>query len=118
MLSQSLLYSYLQYSQTIDMPSDAQRIQKVKLLVDRGYAHRVLLSQDIHTKHRLVRLYNCTMHHCSNTVQVRYGGHGYSHILECIVPKMKDRGIPEDVVKSIITDNPRKWLTFLKIYYF
>ena len=46
-------------------------------------------------------------------VQVRYGGHGYGHILDCIVPKMKDRGIPEDVVKSIITDNPRKWLTFV-----
>ena len=36
------------------MPSDAQRIQKVKLLYDNGYADRVFLSQDVHTKHRLV----------------------------------------------------------------
>lgn len=39
----------------IDMPSDAQRVQKVKTLVEAGYAHRVMLSHDIHTKHRLVR---------------------------------------------------------------
>ena len=36
------------------MPSDAQRIQKVKLLVEAGYTERVLLSHDIHTKHGLV----------------------------------------------------------------
>ena len=46
---------HVQYSKTTDMPSDAQRIQKVKLLIDKGYGHRILLSQDIHTKHRLVR---------------------------------------------------------------
>lgn len=80
----------------IDMPSDAQRVQKVKTLVEAGYAHRVMLSHDIHTKHRLV---------C-------YGGHGYAHILEHIVPKMVDRGISRDVVMEILTDNPRRWLTF------
>ena len=36
------------------MPSDAQRIQMVKLLVESGYKERLFLSQDIHTKHRLV----------------------------------------------------------------
>ena len=45
---------YLQFYASIDMPSDAQRIQKVKLLLDNGHASKVLLSQAIHTKHRLV----------------------------------------------------------------
>ncbi len=36
------------------MPSDAQRVQKVKLLVDNGFADRVMVSHDIHTKIRLV----------------------------------------------------------------
>ena len=36
------------------MPSDAQRIQKVKLLADNGYADRVVVAHDMHLKHRLV----------------------------------------------------------------
>jgi len=43
-----------QFSTTRDMPSDAERIQKVKLLIDAGYTNRVLMAHDIHTKHRLV----------------------------------------------------------------
>ena len=45
----------LQFNGKIDFPSDAQRIEKVKLLVDNGHVKQVVLSHDIHTKHRLVR---------------------------------------------------------------
>ena len=45
--------------------------------------------------------------------QVAYGGHGYGHLLENVVPKMKDRGISEDIISSMITDNPQQWLTFV-----
>ena len=38
----------------VDMPSDAQRIQWVKFLLEQGYRDRLLIAQDIHTKHRLV----------------------------------------------------------------
>ena len=38
----------------VDMPSDAQRIQRIKWLVDEGYGQRVTVGHDIHTKHRLV----------------------------------------------------------------
>lgn len=33
------------------------------------------------------------------TPQVKYGGHGFAHILEHIVPKMKERGISEEDIK-------------------
>ena len=49
--------SWLQLATEVDMPSDAQRIQHVKALVDSGYSHRILLSQDMHSKHRLVSVY-------------------------------------------------------------
>lgn len=52
---------YTQWSAVVDFPSDAEKIQKVKLLVDNGYAHRILMSHDIHTKHRLVRLLMLTI---------------------------------------------------------
>lgn len=46
--------SLYQLNMECDMPSDAQRMQKIVYLVNEGYEDRVLMSHDIHTKHRLV----------------------------------------------------------------
>ena len=45
-----------QLSSAADMPSDAQRIQRIKVLIDNGFADKILISHDIHTKVRLVSL--------------------------------------------------------------
>lgn len=47
--------SWYQLNSTVDMPSDAQRVDRLKLLADHGKLERILVSHDIHTKHRLVR---------------------------------------------------------------
>ncbi|CAL1538072.1 unnamed protein product [Lymnaea stagnalis] len=88
--------SHYQLNDAVDMPSDAQRINAIKTLLHEGYEDRVVVSHDIHTKHRLMK----------------YGGHGYSHILLNIVPKMLDRGITQDQVDKIIKHNPQTWLQF------
>ncbi|KAM9440061.1 N-acetyltaurine hydrolase-like [Clarias gariepinus] len=80
----------------IDMPSDSQRVQTLAFLVKEGYEDRIVISHDIHTKNRLTK----------------YGGHGYSHILKNIVPKMLSRGISQKQVDKILIDNPKQWLTF------
>ena len=36
------------------MPSDAQRLDRIKALMDAGYEDWITVGQDIHTKHRLV----------------------------------------------------------------
>lgn len=41
------------------MISDAQRIERVKYFRDNKKLDRVLLSHDIHTKHKLVRINPC-----------------------------------------------------------
>lgn len=46
--------SYYELSAEFDMPNDATRIAQIKALVDSGYADRITVSHDIHTKHRLV----------------------------------------------------------------
>jgi len=38
------------------MPNDAQRLYLVQQLIEAGFSHRVLMSQDIHSKHRMVRI--------------------------------------------------------------
>lgn len=65
-------------------------------LVKEGYEDKIVVAHDIHTKNRLTK----------------YGGHGYSHILNNIVPKMLMRGISQHQVDKILIDNPKCWLTF------
>ena len=79
-----------------DMPSDAQRIDAVKRLVSEGYGDRIVIAHDICTKHRLVR----------------YGGHGYAHILKNIVPRMRQRGLSDQDVHSMVVANPARILAF------
>uniref|UniRef100_A0A3Q3N011 N-acetyltaurine hydrolase n=1 Tax=Mastacembelus armatus TaxID=205130 RepID=A0A3Q3N011_9TELE len=80
----------------VDMPSDNQRVQTLAMLLKEGYEDKLLMAHDIHTKNRLTK----------------YGGHGYSHILKNIVPKMLTRGITQHQVDKILIDNPKHLLTF------
>lgn len=47
--------SYYQLNPPTDMPSDAQRLDKIVKLIENGKVEKILMSHDIHTKHRLVR---------------------------------------------------------------
>ncbi len=80
----------------IDLPSDAQRLDFIKGIADGGYSDKIVIGQDIFTKHRLVR----------------YGGHGYGHIFENIVPKMRRKGFSNDVIRAITVGNPARILAF------
>ncbi|XP_046884260.1 phosphotriesterase-related protein [Hypomesus transpacificus] len=84
------------YNLEVDMPSDSQRVKTLAFLVKEGYEDRIVVAHDIHTKNRLTK----------------YGGHGYSHILKNIVPKMLTRGINQNQVDKILIENPKHWLTF------
>ena len=80
----------------LDMPSDAQRLDFIKRIADEGYGDKVVIGQDICTNHRLAR----------------YGGHGYGHILENIVPRMRRKGFSDDAVEAITVGNPARILAF------
>lgn len=88
--------SHFQNNENFDFLSDAQRIQEIKLLIKHGYEDRIVIAHDVHTRHRLLK----------------YGGHGYGHILENVVPKMLSRGITQEVIEKILIDNPKRWLAF------
>lgn len=81
---------------TMDTPNDAQRIVFIKRLIDEGYGSRIVIAQDICTKHRTVK----------------YGGLGYAHILENVVPRTHEAGISEDAVKKLLVQNPARLLAF------
>ncbi|XP_072947445.1 phosphotriesterase-related protein isoform X2 [Epargyreus clarus] len=90
--------SYYQLCPDVDMPSDAQRLEMVRQLVNEGKTDRVLMSHDIHTKHRLIA----------------YGGHGYSHIINNILPRMKSKGFSQKIIDRITIENPAEWLSMNK----
>lgn len=81
----------------IDMPNDAIRIDNLMKLIEAGYRDKLLISQDICTKIHLTR----------------YGGEGYYHILENVLPLMKRKGMSDDDIETLVVKNPARILTFL-----
>ena len=80
----------------IDMPSDAQRLDFIRRLIAEGHQDRIVVGHDVFSKHRLTA----------------YGGHGYGHVLENIVPRMRKRGMTEESIRAIVIDNPARVLAF------
>ncbi|XP_072044261.1 N-acetyltaurine hydrolase-like [Amphiura filiformis] len=88
--------SNYQMSPDIDFLSDAQRIAFFQDLLAEGYEDKMVMSHDIHRKCQLMK----------------YGGHGFSHILLNVIPKMLRKGITQNQIDKITIQNPRRWLTF------
>jgi phosphotriesterase-related protein len=78
-------------------PSDTWRAESVCDLIDRGYASQLVFGQDVYTKAQ----------------RRKYGGYGYGHLLENIVPMLKSRGVEQEVLDQILIDNARDVLTFV-----
>jgi len=77
-------------------PCDRERIEQIIELIDAGYLNQILISQDICMKHLLLR----------------YGGHGFAHILRNIVPQMLVRGITREQIHTLTVENPKRVLQF------
>ncbi len=88
--------SYYPPEPSIDMPSDATRIDDIAWIASDGYGDRVVVAQDICSKDRLLK----------------YGGHGYFYVLAHIVPRMRARGFNEAAIRQVVVGNPAAALTF------
>ena len=84
------------YPINLDLPNDSQRINELMQLIDEGYLSQLLISHDIWTKTQC-----CT-----------YGGWGYAHILNNVVPVMLAKGITREQIRIIMVDNPRRMFAF------
>ncbi|XP_064652011.1 phosphotriesterase-related protein-like isoform X1 [Lineus longissimus] len=81
---------------SFNMPDDDEKVRRVKHLCDEGFEDKITVGHDHHSKHSLMK----------------YGGHGFSHILLNIVPKMLKVGITQQQIDKILIHNPKEWLTF------
>ncbi len=87
---------YLMSTEGIFLPSDNERIWTLKEQIRRGNLAHILISQDVAFKICLTR----------------WGGHGYAHILENIVPRLRSEGITEEQIQTILVENPRRFLSW------
>ena len=82
---------YYYADQDAQSPSDEDNARGILALVEKGYADRVLMSQDVFLKMMLTR----------------YGGFGYAHVLRHFVPRLRRHGLDEAVIRRMLTDNPK-----------
>jgi phosphotriesterase-related protein len=65
-------------------------------LAKAGFADRILLSQDV----------------CHKIELKKYGGTGYSYVLEFVLPQLRRLGVTESDIHKIMVENPRRVLAF------
>jgi phosphotriesterase-related protein len=78
------------------MISDEQRARNVAEIVRAGRVGQVTLSMDI----------------CSNSQMHAHGGHGYDHLLTTFVPLLRDAGVSDPDIRTMLVENPRQILAF------
>ena len=78
------------------LPSDGEKIEAVKRQVDLGNLDRLLVSGDM----------------CFKICFRQWGGWGYSHIPEHVVPRLRQAGLSAEQVHQITVENPARALSF------
>ena len=81
---------------TSGMIDDAQRARNVAQVVQAGRVAQVVVSMDI----------------CANSQLQARGGHGFDHLLRAFVPLLREAGVGEDDLRTILVDNPQRILAF------
>lgn len=73
---------------------DLERANMLAVLVKRGYAKQILISNDI----------------CLKSMLSGYGGNGYMHLMRHVVPMLLDVGLTEGDIQTIFVNNPANFL--------
>ena len=79
----------------ISYQPDEVRVRLVLALLEAGHAERILLSNDISRESYLRDR----------------GGVGYSHLFRSFLPELREAGVDERTVRTIVEDNPKRFLT-------
>jgi len=78
--------------QGVQCPSDEENARHIMELCNSGFSDQILMSQDIFLK-SLLRA---------------YGGPGFGHLLQYFVPRLRRHGANDDLIKQLMTKNPRR----------
>ena len=90
--------SYFAWELPLDMPTDSRRVRLLRWLADEGFGDSLVVSHDVYFKDKLAR----------------WGGMGYSHIVENVVPLMRRQGMAERMIQALLVDTSRRLLTIAR----
>jgi len=76
------------------LPCDGERIKAILAQIKKGNIEKILISTDI----------------CMKIFLTKWGGYGYSHIINHIIPRMLQAGITQEQIDIMTIENPRKLL--------
>jgi phosphotriesterase-related protein len=78
-------------------PGDDQQVPMVMALIQAGFAENLMFSADASSANQTKR----------------GGGPGYAKTFTVFVPKVKAAGASDEVLHTIMVDNPRRFLAFI-----
>jgi predicted metal-dependent phosphotriesterase family hydrolase len=79
----------------VDEAVEPRIIRLLMELLERGYASQILLSQSVGMAMQLKA----------------FGGNGYIYLQEQFLPRLRERGVPEDQIDQMTVGNPRRLLS-------
>lgn len=82
--------SYYAFNPDARRPNDRTRVEWLMELIDHGHRHQLLVSQDI----------------CQKVYLSKFGGPGYVHILQNVLPLMRRMGMTEADITAVTRTNP------------
>jgi phosphotriesterase-related protein len=89
-------YPHIYLGRLLQLRSDLEYIDDIVQLISDGYLDHILIAHDI----------------CFKDFLTSYGGNGYAHILENTVPVMKIQGVTEHQIRTLLVENPVRFLQF------
>jgi phosphotriesterase-related protein len=89
-------YPHLEQGNILNLTGDLERINHIMALIKDGYINKILIGQDI----------------CFKDCLTLFGGFGYAHILNNVVPLMRAKGMSEEQINTIVVENPKLALQF------
>jgi phosphotriesterase-related protein len=90
------LYTVPYAGRLINWHSDATRIDVIQQLIEDGFINQILLGGDI--------CFKCSL--------AAYGGFGYAHIINNLIPLMRHKGMTEEQIRTLTVENPTQFLQF------
>jgi phosphotriesterase-related protein len=79
-----------------EFQKDEQRAENIRQLVDRGHLERVVASLDM----------------CRRSFFHWFGGKGFDFLITSFVPMLKEVGLSDEQVRTILVDNPKNLLAY------
>ena len=88
------LFHFFYMGHIANAMSDIEKITDIIELIEKGYLSQILIAQDF----------------CFKCDLAAYGGYGYAHIINNLLPFMRAKGMTGEQIHALLVDNPRRLL--------